>query len=148
MSITNDRQTPYSLGKAIEIITKKISYYERRVLEKTELSSLSGTQLLYIGKIYHSGSPTITELSEELSVSKPSVSVIVDKLLQKGFVDKRKSDSDGRSYRLHLTKSGRRCAVFHDSIYGRFASKVKKILDGKELDQLISLLGKIIERLS
>lgn len=101
----------------------------------------------FTSEIHHKVNPTITELAADLCVSKPSVSVIVDKLIQKGFVKKVQSADDKRTFYLHLTKSGRKCAIFNDSIHGRFAAKVKKILDGKEIDQLSFLLEKIIAKL-
>lgn len=142
-----NRERNLPLGRAIEIVTRLIGLYRMKILEKTDLSDLSDRQLSYLDAIFHLENPTLTVLAQRLAVSKPSASVIVERLTEKGFVERVRSTDDGRAYFLRLTRHGRKCARLHDSIHSRFALKVRKVLDGRELDQLALLLNKIIDRL-
>jgi DNA-binding MarR family transcriptional regulator len=143
----NEKTYRYPLARAIEILMYKLREYEAKILDRTVLATLSGRQLHYLKEIYRCGNPTVTELSERMSVSKPSVSVIIDKLIKKGIVKKIQSAEDKRTFFLSLTKSGKQCAIFHESIHARFAAKVRKLLNDKEITQLTMLFDKIIEKL-
>jgi DNA-binding MarR family transcriptional regulator len=143
-----EKQAGRELGKAIEILFRLLGEYETRILERSDFRSLSETQLQYLGEIHRNANLTITSLARKVSVSKPSVSIIIEKLISKGLVERARSEEDRRSFHLRLTKSGRKCALLYDGIYGRFAAKAKKILDEKETDALVLLLDKIIAKYS
>jgi MarR family 2-MHQ and catechol resistance regulon transcriptional repressor len=133
-----------SLGKNIEILTHRIEEYERRIIEKSDLANLSTRQLYYLDEIYHLGQPTLTELAEKIKVSKPSVTIIIDKLVRKGYLRRIHSSHDRRSYHIHLTETGMRLALLHDNIHYRFADIVKSILSQEDISALNNILEKVI----
>lgn len=137
----------YSLGKLIEILSHKIGEYETQILEQSELASLSGRQLFYLDEIFHLQNPNLTKLAEKMKVSKPSVTLIIDKLVKRGLVKRVRSQEDRRSYNLYLTAKGKKLAKLHDGIHDRFALMMESILSAVEKDELIKILGKVVEEL-
>ena len=135
------------LGHIIEVLTHRIEEYERRIIEKCDLTNLSSRQLYYLDEIYHLEQPTLTELAEKIDVSKPSATALVYKLENSGYIKKIRSDEDKRSFHIMLTVKGKKLAALHDNIHYRFAEMMEHCLTETELKQLIKLLEKVIEKL-
>ncbi|MCQ2604586.1 MAG: MarR family transcriptional regulator [Spirochaetia bacterium] len=86
---------------------------------------------------------TISEIAEILDITKPSVTVAVNKLEKKGYLEKHTCESDLRSVRVFLTKEGAKVDAYH-KYYHRFM--VKSISDGLTDDEkkfLITTIGKL-----
>jgi DNA-binding MarR family transcriptional regulator len=135
-----------TLGQIIEILTHRIEEYERRIIEKSDLSNLSPRQLYYLDEIYHLKQPTLTELAEKIDVSKPSATALVYKLERSGYIKKIQSEEDKRSFHILLTEKGEKLAALHDGVHYRFAEIIKGILSDEETRQLLNLLEKVIEK--
>lgn len=137
---------PLSLGKMIEILTHRIEEYERRIIEKSDLSNLSPRQLYYLDEIYHLKQPTLTELAEKIDVSKPSATALVYKLERSGYIKKIRSLEDKRSFHILLTDKGEKLAALHDGIHYKFAEMIESNLSDDENQVLLDILKKVIEK--
>ena len=135
---------PYTLPQIIERLSLSMERHETRVIERSAFAALSAAQIHYLDVIHHSGNPTLSELAGKLGITKPSVTAIVGKLHKLGYVRKVLSDSDRRCSHVHLTAKGKKIARLHDDIHEGYAENFRKALSEKELDVLISLLGKVI----
>jgi DNA-binding MarR family transcriptional regulator len=101
----------------------------------------------YLEIINDLSNPNITELASEMKLTKPTVTVGLDKLIQKGYVTKIQSDDDRRSSHLHLTKKGMLINQMHEHAHLQFAELMKESLDPSELEQLTVLLEKLTTKL-
>ena len=54
---------------------------------------------------------TVTEISQDLDITLPSVTAMVKRLEQKGYVVKQRSEADGRQVYIRLTDTGFRAYV-------------------------------------
>ncbi|HWL02699.1 MAG TPA: MarR family transcriptional regulator [Microbacteriaceae bacterium] len=84
------------------------------------------------------------DLTPLLLVSQPSVSRMIDRLVERGLVTKTPDPDDGRGTLVTLTQAGfdlfRRVAVVHsEAIARRFGDR----LDDEELAQLIALCDRL-----
>lgn len=81
-----------------------LANFERAVTGPFKLRPVEFTilQLLFEGQC-----DTLSQLSKELQMTPPSVSVWLDKLAARGLLQRSKSDTDGRTQQLLLTDSGR-----------------------------------------
>jgi DNA-binding MarR family transcriptional regulator len=91
--------------------------------------------------------PNLTELATEMQLTKPTVTVAVDKLIGRGFVCKVQSDEDRRSSHLHLTKKGMSINQMHEHAHNKFVELMQESLEETELEQLTVLLEKLTTRL-
>ena len=86
----------------------------RRLVQAIRLASadsekvvgLTAAQLFVLHKVGDEKGLSINELAEKTLTHQSSVSVVVAKLESKGFIQKVKSQEDGRRYTLSLTKKG------------------------------------------
>ena len=100
------------------------------------------TPINVIGEL---GNPSITELSLALKLKKPSVTVVVDRLIQKGCVYKIHSDDDRRSLHLHLTDVGKQINKRHEFAHQYLIDFFSSKLTMEELQKLNEIFDKIVK---
>lgn len=137
----------YSIEELINRILSKSEQLEEKVKQKTDLKKLTTKQLHCIELIHSLENPTLSELTEQLSITKASTSVMLDRLQDNGFIVKVKSDNDRRSAHVHLTEKGDRAAHLHTEVHEQFASLLIKELTDSEKEILVVLLNKAIKSL-
>ncbi len=118
---------------------------EAESFEGSEISKLSMKQITYLEAISSLEKPTFSELARQLSVSKPSVTAIVTRLTQEGFVDRVQSAEDRRTFHILLTEKGRALQEVHHEFHRKIAQHFRQALTPVELDQLIHLLSKVVK---
>ena len=104
---------------------------------------LTATQLNYLEIIGELHNPTITELASAMGLTKPSVTIVVDRLVAKGFVRKVHSDIDKRSSHLHLTELGEQINKRHDYAHDSVIDLIEKKLDRNEVKLFTLMLDKM-----
>ena len=138
------------MEKIISIISKishTLGEMEELAKEHYNLQELTLTQMHYLEVMSTLTNPNITELASELQLTKPTVTVALDKLIEKEYVIKVQSDADRRTSHLHLTEKGRSINNMHEYAHRRFAELMNENLEPEEMQQLIILLEKMTYKL-
>ncbi len=107
---------------------------EQHVLSRDELDLLS---LLVIYEDI-----TSLKLSQKMQVSKAFISRLIDQLLQKEMISKRKHPSDKRSYYIDISDKGRMCLNQFYSYYLEPIYSLYKNFTPDEFKQFITLIHK------
>lgn len=128
----------------IACFTRLISDTEEKVKAQYGEYDLTLTQISYLETIQELNNPNITELAAALGVKKPSVTLVVDRLITKGCIYKTHSDADRRSSHLHLTDLGTQINKRHDSAHDYLITLITSKLTKEELKTFSLLLAKII----
>jgi len=131
-----------------EIIAKLSAYMSRMEEEAKEqfnFKDLTLTQMHYLEMISELQNPNLTELAVAMKLTKPTITVLVDKLIEKELVYKVQSDADRRSTHLHLTERGKLINQMHEYAHRRIAEQIEQKIDAEEMAQLILLLEKIMK---
>jgi len=134
-----------AFDQLIAILTRSFAELESQALSESELSELSMKQLVYLDTIARLDHPTFSDLAKSLGVSKPSVTAIVGKLMNRGYVEKVQSTEDRRAFHVLLTDKGRALSQMHDNIHRRIAEHFTHALDDHELHQFAQLLKKALK---
>ena len=111
------------------------------ILEK----GLTAKQLDYLSTIARLGSPRLGDLTRELGLSSPSITAIIKRFIELGYVEKTMSEDDRRSFRIRLTEKARELEKMHQKSHMEIAETLTKNLSDSEVDQLIGLLKKVIK---
>jgi len=133
-----------NLVDIISVLTYTMGKMEESAKEQFNLTDLTLTQMNYLESISHLGNPNITELAAFLKLSKPTVKVAIDKLIERDYVFKVLSDEDRRSSHLHLTVKGELINKMHDFAHQSIAESFKKKLDDEEIRIITALLNKVL----
>jgi 2-polyprenyl-3-methyl-5-hydroxy-6-metoxy-1,4-benzoquinol methylase len=114
----------------VSLLSEKISQAHARLGTENGLSDLTLRQIYLLETIENLSNPMPTELSRELNISKPSVTITIDKLVAAGYGRKVQSDEDRRS--LTTIKANHVCpwwfAPSFDNPLRRWAHDPQQIL--------------------
>lgn len=130
-----------------ELYNKFMERYVESDSYKNCFSNMSYKEVSYLSEIHiHKGISSI-DLARKMGVTKSAVSQIISKMCCKGYVEKKKSNDDGRESRLFLTERIEKIYEENDKILSRiFDESLLSISEG-EKKTLCSLLLKINKNL-
>ncbi len=146
--VFNELKSDLKVNKLEEIIAKLSAYMgrmEEEAKEQYNFKELTLTQMHYLEMISELENPNLTELAAAMKLTKPTITVLVDKLIEKELVYKVQSDADRRSTHLHLTERGKLINQMHEYAHRRIAEQVEKKINADEMAQLTTLLEKIMK---
>lgn len=108
---------------------------------------MSYKEVSYLSEIHiHQGISSV-ELARKLSVTKSAVSQIMAKMIKKGYVEKRKSNVDGREYNLYLSEKIEKIYEKNDDALNLIFDESLSSISIDEKKMLCALLIKINENL-
>jgi DNA-binding MarR family transcriptional regulator len=139
---------PVALPEIVEVITRAFAQLQARVLREGEFTELSLRQISCLDLIQRLEEPTPSNLARELGITKPSVSALVARLLETGFIRKERSHADRRSFHLHLTARGSEMMHAHQRVHEALAQHLLAGLDERQQEQLVALVTKVTTALS
>jgi len=86
---------------------------------------------------------TLSETADFLGVARPSATVSVRKLEQKGFLIKNGCSQDGRVVRITLTRDGRKVYMHHMRFHILMVRELESELDEDEKNVLVTAISKL-----
>ena len=92
-----------SVLRSLRKITRAIDQYSRKLAVDYKLT---GPQLICMRALRQKADITATELVDEASLSKPTVTGILDRLESRGFISRERDERDRRRVKINLTESG------------------------------------------
>lgn len=117
------------------LFNKKLVKYD--IYEDIDLT-LPHFQALFI--LEETGVMSVTELAKALMISKPNVTPIVQKLVDKGFVERFQDKKDRRYIYIKLTKDGMAFLSRHKAIVTEGLKKKLSSICITDLDKLANAL--------
>jgi len=110
------------------------------VLSEVELSY---PQILVLYALLEKGTSTISELSQHLKISQGVMSRTVDRLVEKGMVERERDTGDRRFVKVALSTEGSEFAVKMISYHAdKFGSEFSKV-SGKDREAFLGMLMQI-----
>lgn len=110
------------LNEVIVDTYQSILRVEENILKRSDQTDLSISEIHMLEAVGKGKDRrrTISELAEVLNITLPSVTVAINKLMKKGYVEKVRGEEDGRIVYVSLTRQGRRIdsahRYFHESM--------------------------------
>ena len=108
------------LNEVIVDTYRSILRVEENILKRSDQTDLSISEIHMLEAVGKGKDRrrTISELAEVLNITLPSVTVAINKLMKKGYVEKVRGEEDGRIVYVSLTRQGRRIDSAHRYIHG------------------------------
>lgn len=103
-------------------------------------SGLTPQQILVIKLIAHNKEMTSSQLCEELSLSKATVSGIVGRLEEAGYLQKEKRDTDKRNTYITFTEKGMNFAINFKKSMNHSFNQVLESLTDEEVNYITEAL--------
>lgn len=133
------------LFEFVDTLDQSLKKLQRQVSSGSGFSTLTINQFHYIDTIARLGKPTITEIAEELKITKASVTGGVNKLIALGFVQKTRSSDDRRVFHIHLTQPAQELVEARSQALHEYGQFIQSILSEEEVLQFKSTIAKITQ---
>lgn len=131
------------LAQNIVEFYEKLSNWEQEVVRGSDLTP---NQMHAIEIIGHEKALRMKELAEKLGVTTGTLTVTVDRLEQKGLIQRQPHESDRRSYRVVLTPQGKKHFSKHHAFHVKLTEEIAAALTPEELECFNVVLGKVIKQ--
>lgn len=86
---------------------------------------------------------TISFIAEDQGITLPSVTVAINKLTKKGYVEKQRAAHDGRQVLVKLTREGRKVNAGHQYFHENMVRNIIKEFDEDEQQALVRGIDKL-----
>ena len=111
---------------------------------QSQAEDVTSKQKYYLKVIDKNYRVTFSQLAQETQNSKPTITELISKFISMGCVYRERSPEDGRVYFIYLTPKGKSIARSEERTQIQIIERIKNSLTDEELDQLITLLNKIL----
>ena len=135
--------------KALLSLSSKISEKGNRFIIEAlkqngaqELVPSHGDILIYL---YQNDKMTMKDIAEKIHRTKPTVTVLINKLEKLGYLKREASEKDNRSTLLVLTQKGKNFKPIFEKISNDLNNELYKNLSQEEANILEQILQKVIE---
>jgi len=126
------------------VLWKAARAVEAYAQESISQLDICGSDFAVLEALLHKGPLPINEIGKKVLLTSGSITVAVDRLEDRGLVERRAHGTDRRTKVVHLTKQGRKLIA---ATYKDHASDMEKLastsLNRKERETLIQLLKQI-----
>ncbi len=103
-------------------------------------------QLNVIFRIQHKGACGVSELADEMGVTRAAASQLLQRLVQQGVVERSEDPRDRRNRRMALTEAGREVAQRSMQARQNWLYELSERLSAEEQDQVAEALQVLVER--
>jgi DNA-binding MarR family transcriptional regulator len=114
------------LNKILKELFYKIMRLQEKVVSRSANSTISRTEMHMLEAIEDSKFATLTNVAEELGITKATASVSAARLKKKDYIEKVKSDKDKRLNMLQLTDKGKDCCSKHRQFHDMMVQSMLK----------------------
>ncbi len=133
------------VNTVIEDFTKL--FYETESLAlKQGIKCLTTTELHVIEAIGNY-SLSMNNLSDKLGITMGTATVAINKLSNKGFITRKRSDNDRRKVFVSLSKKGEDALTYHNNFHKMIISSITKNIETENLEIFTTVFTTILENL-
>lgn len=129
----------------ISKIHEKGNEFIVKQLKNNGISSLVPSHGDILVCLYQNGKMTMKDIADKIHRTRPTVTVLIDKLEKSGFVEREISKEDNRYTYIILTSKGKNFQPLFEQISNELNNMLHKNLSESEADILETLLKKVIE---
>ena len=132
----------------VSLVRQKANTHITTALAQQQVKGLAPSHGDILYALFTSGPLTMAEIATKIHRDKSTVTVLVTKLLQLGYVERRRDNTDGRVYVVSLTARGQALKPVFDAISAELLQTLYQGIDPQDQQTLLSVLLKIEENLS
>ncbi len=123
----------------------EILHIEEHALKKGPFSTLTMNELHVIEAIGYADSHPMNHVATRLNVTVGTLSIAINNLVRKGFVDRVRDEHDRRVVKVCLNENGRAAFKHHEAFHKEMIDYTISVLQDGEGDVLVKVLSKLTE---
>ncbi len=129
----------YSLVRIFE----NVLLTEEKSLQKGYFSDLSLAEMHTLTAIGPYEARTMSQTAQTLGITTGTLTVSIDRLVKKGYVDRRRDDRDKRIVRISLTREGKLACRMHSKFHRVLAKRILEPYGDDDREKLLALVKDI-----
>ena len=123
------------------------TYYKIEEINLNQVIKCLTTSELHIIEAIGENEITMNELSDKLGITMGTASVAVNKLTDKQFLERSRSDIDRRKVFVRLTSKGKVALNYHGDFHSNILEKITDDIPSKKLETFIEVFETIVQNL-
>lgn len=136
------------IGRGINLCSKLIKNKMNKELEDYKITSVQFSVLKFIETHNdEAGYNTAANISQMLDMDKPTISAVINRLIEKDYIEKRAHPTDGRAWVLSLTDRYKENSAIMEEKSAEVINLAVLGLNPEEVMSLNKMLSKIIGNL-
>ncbi|MDR2879839.1 MAG: MarR family transcriptional regulator [Fusobacteriales bacterium] len=134
----------------IEILLDEFykTYYKIEEINLNQVIKCLTTTELHVIEAIGDQLLTMNELSEKLGITMGTASVAINKLSEKNFIERERSDDDRRKVFVKLSKKGLLAYRYHNSFHSNILEKVTSEISKSKMETFIEVFETIVKNLN
>lgn len=120
-----------------------ILHIEEKTLKNGPLNDLSVTELHTIEAIGMYKSRTMSEVAQDLKITVGTLTTAINKLCNKGYVDRKRIETDRRVVLINVTKKGKLAFRLHRKFHDDMINQVIQDLNNEQKEVLVTSLERL-----
>ncbi|MBI5117305.1 MarR family transcriptional regulator [Candidatus Poribacteria bacterium] len=137
-----------ALNEYLLQVAENLPLFEQFNLKRSVLNkNLTVQEIHTIALIGRLDSPKMSQVAERAHVTMGTMTVMVNKLVRKGYVRRSRPDKDKRVVRVSLTAKGARVEKLHEEYHSKTIARIMTVLEESEQKQLLKLMQKVVAAL-
>lgn len=134
----------YELNKLLVDTYRSIIKVEETTIKNIKSMNLSINEMHLLESVgKKEDALTISDIAQDLDITLPSVTIAINKLLKKGYVQKIKCQDDGRKVNVTLTKTGKKINSAHAYFHEQMIKNISKEFSKDEKEILLKSITKL-----
>lgn len=131
------------INRLLVDLFNNIQQIEEKSLNHDEISDLSITEIHTIEAIGINTESTMSEIAQKLKITSGTLTTCVNKLIKKGYVERKRIEEDRRVVLIKLTEKGKTAYNYHKKFHDELVNNTVESLEEDEKEILISSLDRI-----
>ena len=127
------------MSESLVRIFENVLLTEEKSLSRGYFSDLSLAEMHTLTAIGPYEARTMSQTAQTLGITTGTLTVSIDRLVRKGYVDRRRDDRDKRVVRISLTRNGKLACRMHSKFHRVLAKRILEPYPQEERDKLLVL---------
>ena len=132
------------LNRLLVQLFNDILHIEEKAMKNTEFTDLSIKEIHTIEAIGTEGNRTMGEIAHDLRITVGTLTTAINRLIKKGYVERKRIEEDRRVVLVSLTESGKSVFLTHSVFHKEMIDEILENFQGEDLEVLNKILGKAI----
>lgn len=137
-----------NIGEMFFEFQSKLQFFEREYLKKFDIIDVTPTEVKVLYIIGISNTKSMSDIADELKVTKGTLSITINSLVKKGYVIRTRHKQDRRIIIVYLTKKSLNIVHHYSQFYNALIQTLLSEVTSDKvliLEEILIKLNKIIE---
>lgn len=133
----------FEINEMLVEVYDDVNHIEEYSIRQGVFSDISITEIHTVEAVGLYGSKTMSEIAAELEITMGTLTIAVDKLIKKGYLERNRGLTDRRIVNVSLTKRGKLAYRIHEKFHMDMVKAIMNDFSAEEEEILLVALRKL-----